>query len=301
MARVRCFLTNHIGGGYYFNNNVTKDIEMKLVNSIDDYTRLLDECLNKSGVVYNHMLLPQHVEKFIREKHLHYEDYGESRVFFCDERDFYKLYCFLIPNEVRNISSKDKPQIIECIYKDKKDCDNKDNLHSQISDLGFSEYAVNLRVKAIFDNNNTFDINKAQIKEGVFWGHPNHEDIEDIYKIWESLDKYDSIIPRNEEMIRLVNDKELITLKIDNKVCAVAKIKKENRKTGSTWLVAVDASYRNQGLATLLYKVCFSFMREKGYRQAIQWCDKTNTPILNTIKKLGFELDRIISKEYILF
>ena len=72
MAGVRCFLTNHIGGGYYFNNNVTMDIEMKLVNSIDEYTRLLDECLNKSGVVYNHMLLPQHVEKFIREKHLYY-------------------------------------------------------------------------------------------------------------------------------------------------------------------------------------------------------------------------------------
>lgn len=288
-------------GGYYSNNDIVKDAEMKLVNSIDDYTKLLDECLAKSGVVYNHMLLPQHAAKSIREKHLYYETYGDSRVFFCDEKDFYKLYCFLIPNEICNITSKDKPQIIERIYKEKKDKENRNNLHLQIINLGFSEYTVNLRVKAIFDNNNTFDISNAQVKEGVFWEHPNHEDIKDIYKIWESLDKYDSIIPRNEEMIRLVNDKELITLKIDNKVCAVAKIKEENHKTGSTWLVGVDENYRNRGLATLLYKVCFSFMREKGYRQAIQWCDKTNTPILNTIKKLGFEPDRIISKEYILF
>lgn len=273
---------------------------MKRVTDVAHYSKLLDESLSKAEIIYNHLLLPQHVEKYIIANNLQYEDYGDSRIFFCNEKDFYKLYCFVNKNENLNILKKDKPQIIECIYDNEKSGLRKE-LHERITSMGFIEYTENLRVKASIGENNILDISKTELKEDILWGHPDRQDVEDIYRIWESLDKFDSTIPRIDEMFNLIENEELVTLKNGNKVCAVAKWKEENRRTASIWLVAVDTDYRNRGLATCLYKVIITFVKEKGYKQVIQWCDKNNLPILNTISKLGFVHDKIVSKEYILF
>ena len=54
---------------------------MKRVTDVAHYSKLLDESLSKAEIIYNHLLLPQHVEKYIIANNLQYEDYGDSRIF----------------------------------------------------------------------------------------------------------------------------------------------------------------------------------------------------------------------------
>ena len=276
-------------------------MSLKLIHNVKQYSMLLDECLEKKDIVYNDVLFPKDAEEYILKKRLFYKDVCGSRLFFCEEKDFYKLHCYLSIDEDISIEKRDKPQIIECIFKHGSISTNYSIMHKKLLNIGFKKYAKNIRVKAQISDSNICALKNNCIEGSLSWGYPDKKDLNRIYHIWQSLDKYDSTIPRELELLHMINSKQLVVIRNNDQICAVARMKEENRRTSSIWLVAVANEYRNKGIATILYKVIISLMNEKGYKQVLQWCDNNNVPILNTIKKLGFEADGVVSKEYIIF
>lgn len=113
------------------------------------------------------------------------------------------------------------------------------------------------------------------------------------------MDIYNSTIPEEKKLKEMLEEKELITVWKEGKICGVARVKLENRRTGSIWLITVSKELRRQGIATELYRLCFSILKEKGCRYVIQWCDEKNQAVLSASEKFGFQSDGTISSSYI--
>ena len=274
---------------------------MKRVNSLEEYSLLLDEYLGgKNKIVYNHMLLPREIQIYIDEHKLFYEKYGEGGIgFICDENFFYKLYCFIDRDMSVIIPQKDKAQIVECIYHTGT-LDSYHQIVDKLQDNGFKIYVENIRMSIDLSDIETLNyLNNRCVGDGLVWGIAEKTDVGQLFDLWSVLDQYNSIIPREEELRDFIEKKEIIVIKKQNHICAAARIKSENKKVLSVWLVAVDPSMRRKGMATKLYRIIMSIAERKGHSCIIQWCDKTNFPVLEVVKRIGFKLSNLESREYI--
>lgn len=274
----------------------------KEVCSLEQYAVLMDACTeNIPDLIYNHMLLPKEAGGFIEEGKLYYEQCGgEGIIFFADERDFYKLYCFVSESGSIKPVQMDKPQIVECIYSTRRSDEQIEKMKQKILEMGFQLYVEDIRVCASLDEASEYDVHMEKMKNDLTWGYAAKEDLPRIYTLWSSLDPYNSIVPKEEEALEIIEKKELVCIKKQGRICAAARMKEENRKTASIWLVAVGKEFRRQGIATELYKLLFSIAKDKGYSRVMQWCDEKNHAIQITAEKLGFQFDGLKSNSYIL-
>lgn len=142
-------------------------------------------------------------------------------------------------------------------------------------------------------------MDKKNLRQDLSWKYASEEDILAIYELWEIMDIYNSTIPEEKKLKEMLEEKELITVWKEGKICGVARVKLENRRTGSIWLITVSKELRRQGIATELYRLCFSILKEKGCRYVIQWCDEKNQAVLSASEKFGFQSDGTISRSYI--
>ena len=274
---------------------------MKRVQNLEQYSTLVDECIETyNNIIYNCMLLPKEINEIIKKSKLYYEKINGGIVFFRDEKDFYKLYLFISEDIDIKFDKKEKPQVIECIYTDKLESINFEQIKKKIKKAGFKFYTKNIRVKTFLEEYNEGCINDILDKDGLWWEYLTSEEYCKVYELWSSLDKYNSIIPRKSELLESVDNKRILCIKNKSGICAVAQIKEESRKVASIWLVAVDERSRRKGIATNLYRVLLYTIKKSGYSFAMQWCDQSNEAIIQTVYKLGFQFDTLKSKSYIL-
>lgn len=274
----------------------------KAVCSLEQYFTLMDACMeNIPDLIYNHMLLPKEVRGFIENGKFYYEQYdGDGIIFLTDERDFYKLYCFVSESGSIEPTKLDKPQVIECIYSVQR-CDEQiEKMKQKILDMGFNLYVKNMRVRTNLDEISECDAYMGKMKNDLTWCYAEKKDLPEIYNLWSLLDRYNSILPKEEEAFGMIQAGELICLKKNGIICAIARMKEENRKMASTWMLVVSQEFRHQGIATELYKLLLSIAKAKGYSKVMHWCDEKNTAIQNTTEKLGFQFDGLKSNSYIL-
>ncbi len=274
----------------------------KAVCSLEQYFMLMDACMeNIPDLIYNHMLLPKEVSGFIEEGKFYYEQYdGDGIIFLTDERDFYKLYCFVSESGNIEPAKLDKPQIIECIYSSRRSDEQIEKMKQKVWDMGFRLYVKNIRVRTSLDEVSECDACMGKMKNDLTWSYAVKEDLPDIYTLWSLLDRYNSILPKEEEALGMIQKGELICVKKHGTICAAARMKEENRKMASTWLLVVGQEFRHQGIATELYKLLLSIAKVKGYSRVMHWCDEKNNAIQNTTEKLGFQFDGLKSNSYIL-
>ena len=273
---------------------------MKRINSLEEYSLLLDGYLEKSNkIVYNQMLLPREIQTYIGEHKLFYEKYGESGIgFICDEKFFYKLYCFVDKDMSVVIPQKDKAQIVECIYR--TGTLDSYQIVDKIQDNGFKIYVENIRMSIDLSGIETLNyLDNRCVGDGLAWEIAEKTDVDQLFDLWSVLDQYNSIIPREKELLEFIEKKEIIVIKKQNHICAAARIKSENKKVLSVWLVAVDPSMRRRGMATELYRIIISIAERNGHSCIIQWCDKTNLPVLEVVKRIGFKSSNLESRGYI--
>ena len=273
---------------------------MKKILELDQYWDLLNKYQEKiPDMVYNHMMLPGEAAPHIDEGKLYYEEQKDGIVFSVKERDFCKLYFYISEESDIDLPEKDRPQLIECIYREEKEDSHTQKLRKKTEAAGFCPYVKNIRIRAEIKEKDLIPLDKKNLRQDLFWKYASEEDILAIYDLWEIMDIYNSTIPEEKKLKEMLEEKELITVWKEGKICGVARVKLENRRTGSIWLITVSKELRRQGIATELYRLCFSILKEKGCRYVIQWCDEKNQAVLSASEKFGFQSDGTISRSYI--
>lgn len=274
---------------------------MKKIDSVAAYSTLIENAKKTHGqLIYNTMFLPKDLNTMIDLDKLYYEEAEANLFFLCKEKDFYKGYFFVGNNTKLSIEKKDKPVVVELVYSQKLG-NNPEEQGKVLADAGFQFYVKNIRTKAAVAD---FDMPVEDILEeettGFYWRFATDEDKASIYHLWSSLDIYDSIIPDDCEFCQMIAKNEIVCILREGKVCAVFRLKEENKKTVSMWLVVVDSQLRGKGLGKRMHQLAFHIAQEKGYKTIWQWSDEKNERILKTVFKMGFVPDGTESIEYIL-
>ena len=273
---------------------------MKKILEIDQYWELLNQYQEKiPDMVYNHMMLPGEAASHIEAGKLYYEEQKKGIVFSVKEKDFCKLYFYISEGAEIHLPEKDRPQLIECIYREDKEDIHIQKLRKKTEESGFYPYVKNKRIRAEIQEQDLIPLDKKNIHQNLLWKYASEEEIPAIYKLWEVMDIYNSTIPDEKNLKELLEKKEIITIWKEEKLCGAARVKMENRRTGSIWLITVSRDFRRQGIATALYKVCLSILKEKGCSYVIQWCDEKNQAVLSVSDRFGFQFDGTISCSYI--
>lgn len=274
---------------------------MKKITNFEQYTELFSHLQQKyPDMVYNHMMLPGEISHALEKNKLFYETSENGLIFYIKEKDFYKLYFFISEDAVLTVSHKDRPLLIECIYTARRPDPCVQKMQRKLSATSFVPYVENKRIRARIEETSGLSLENVQLKSGFFWRFACDADISVLYKLWKVMDIYNSTIPETEELQEFIQNREILCVCQNNQVCGVVRLKVENKKTGSIWLVAVDPHFRRQGIATELYRLSFSVLRNRGCTRVIEWCDETNKAVLSVSKQLGFQFDGIISNSYIL-
>lgn len=275
---------------------------MKKVSFLAEYSDIIKNTRRKyDKMIYNVMLLPDEIERLIGYGRFYYEEVDGGVIFYDDELDFYKLYCHLDISATVHITSRDKPQIVEFIGSTVRTDRKVEALREKFEESGIEKYVTNMRVRTSAKRHRLSEEVTAEWPSDMFWGYATSDDKPALYDIWQSLDKYDSIIPRENELDDLIDKKAIVCIYQQSNICATAKIRRENTKTDSYWLVTVDPNYRRRGIATKMYDLLLSLTEEGGREFGIQWCDISNSSIIAVTDKFGFEPDGAQSVEYIIY
>lgn len=273
---------------------------MKIIK-IEEYTDFLNKYQKKiPDVIYNHIMLPGEAASHIEKGRLFYEEQEAGIVFFVMERDFYKLYFYVSETAEIRVPKGDRPRLLEYIYMEGREDPHVEKMRRKTEELGFRPYVRNKRHRVQIHDEYLIPLDTRHLREELWWEYVSEKDAASIYHLWTVMDIYNSIIPEEQEFAEMAAAKELLTVWKRGRVCGVVRVKQENRKTGSVWLISVDRECRRQGIATELYKLSLSVLKDRGCRQVIQWCDEKNQAILSVSKRFGFCPDGTVSETYIL-
>lgn len=274
---------------------------MKKITDFEQYTKLFSHFQQKyPDMIYNHVMLPGEFSSAIEKNKLFYEMSEEVLIFYVKEKDFYKLYFFISEKAALTVSHKDKPQLIECIYSARRPDPCVQKMQQKLLKTSFVPYVENKRIRSRISESPAFSPENSQLKKDLFWRFACDADMARLYELWKGMDIYNSTIPEAEELHEFIQNQEILCACQKDQICGVVRLKMENKKTGSIWLVAVDPHFRRQGIATELYKLSFSVLKDRGCTRAIEWCDETNKAVLSLSEQLGFQFDGIKSNSYIL-
>lgn len=274
---------------------------MKKVESFEQYSNLIKDAKKLHGRLdCNTVLMPKEVLSLIQLEKLYYETRNHGVTFLCRERDFFKGYLHAAEKEPLTFSQYTMPLVVEFLYSSKM-AGRFGGLEEKLQDAEFEFYVKNVRTKCTIPEMYKKKESVQQLKQqGICWRTACREDSEFLYQIWKSLDPYDSIIPTEVEFMKMEEKGELICVSKDSRLCGAFRLKEENRKTASMWLVVVKENLRGLGIGKRLHEAAFCVAADRGYDSIWQWSDVKNDRILNTVAKMGFSPDGIESKEYIL-
>lgn len=274
---------------------------MMKIKEIKEYTDFLNKYQKEfPNMIYNHMMLPGEAADHIERGRLYYEEQEEGIVFLVKERDFYKLYFYVSETAEIHVPEGDRPRLLEYIYMEGREDPHVEKMRKKTGALGFLPHVRNKRHRALIHDEYLISLDTGRLREDLFWEYASEKDALSLCHLWTAMDIYNSAIPEGQELVEMIAANELLTIWKEGRVRGVVRVKQENRKTGSIWLVAVDGEYRRQGIASELYKLSLSVLKARGCRQAIEWCDEKNQAILFVSGKFGFQPDGTVSETYIL-
>lgn len=273
---------------------------MKIEN-LEQYTDFLNKYQKEfPDIIYNHMMLPGEAASHIERGRFYCEEQETGIVFLVREKDFYKLYFYVPERAEIHVPETDRPRLLEYISAEGREDPQVEKMRQKTEALGFRPYVRNKRHRALIRDEYLIPLDTGYLREDLLWKYASEKDAASIYRLWTVMDIYNSTIPEEREFAAMIAAKELLTVWKEGRMCGVVRIKQENRRTGSMWLMAVDREYRRQGIATELYKLSLSVLKARGCRQVIEWCDETNRAILSVSGRFGFQPDGIVSETYIL-
>ncbi len=281
---------------------VKKGLKMKRVNCFEAYTDLIKNTKDTfPSVIYNAILMPKEIQRLIEEKKLFYREMPQGLAVYRIEKDFYKLYLFLEESRIVHIEKLDKPIVVELIYSERRLDSNVLKMESKCGAMGFEPYVTNLRRTIQLETmnySNFFEVEENcqyKIKPAVL------SQSDKLIALWnESLDQYDSILPTMSELEIQIQRGEIYCLLKNGELVGAFKLKKENNKWGSIWLVAVESSQRGNGLAGVLLGEVLQKALDWGLKYCYIWTDMRNHSMERVLEKMNFRLDGIRSEEYIL-
>jgi ribosomal protein S18 acetylase RimI-like enzyme len=274
---------------------------MKKIDQLQTYTELMKTNHSIHGsIVYNVMLLPQEVQSLIDAQKLFFEVLPEGLAIYRLERDFYKLYLFLAEDKIASIQKLDKPIVLEFIYSERRIDPKVQKLEALCQTMGFDKYVTNKRRTIQLNDALTATQAAELIHQGYEIRRATLPQIGSLVHIWEeSLDKYDSIIPKTSELRELIINGEIFCLYQNAMLLGIAKLKKHNH-TSSIWMLAIKKSERGKGLAGVLMSGLLGIAHEAGLKSCYIWTDEENRAIESVSMKLNFQPDGIRSVEYII-
>ena len=155
---------------------------MKKILEIDQYWELLNQYQEKiPDMVYNHMMLPGEAASHIEASKLYYEEQKKGIVFSVKERDFCKLYFYISEGAEIHLPEEDRPQLIECIYReDKEDRGDKQKQDASVwegEESGFYPYVKNKRIRAEIQEQDLIPLDKKNIHQNLLWKYASEEEI----------------------------------------------------------------------------------------------------------------------------
>lgn len=162
---------------------------MKKILEIDQYWELLNQYQEKiPDMVYNHMMLPGEAASHIEASKLYYEEQKKGIVFSVKEKDFCKLYFYISEGAEIHLPEEDRPQLIECIYREDKEDIHIQKLRKKTEESGFYPYVKNKRIRAEIQEQDLIPLDKKNIHQNLLWKYDSEEEIPAIYKLWEVMD-----------------------------------------------------------------------------------------------------------------
>lgn len=253
-------------------------------------------------VLNNTPLLPDDIERYVNRAVLSYEKYDRGLVFFCKEHGFDKLFLYVdesFDSHIdRNIGSEVK--VIEIVFSSRRINARTQAMFDLCERIGFEQYAENIRLRTKSDADIPEKYLPENWSETLSWRYAGVEDKDFLFNVWSHLDPYASLLPSDEELQEMADAEELVMLCDDGRPCCVTRMKEENSKTVSFWLVAVDPAFQGRGLVSRLYAKLMLLARERGYENVAQWTDVNNARMLRTASQFGFTQDAYVSREYIM-
>lgn len=274
---------------------------MMKIENLEQYTDFLNKYQKEfPDIIYNHMMLPGEAASHIERGRFYCEEQETGIVFLVREKDFYKLYFYVPERAEIHVPETDRPRLLEYISAEGREDPQVEKMRKKTEALGFRPYVRNKRHRALIRDEYLIPLDTGYLREDLLWKYASEKDAASIYRLWTVMDIYNSTIPEEREFAAMIAAKELLTVWKEGRMCGVVRIKQENRRTGSMWLMAVDQEYRRQGIATELYKLSMSVLKSRGYSQVIEWCDETNQAILSVSGRFGFQPDGTVSETYIL-
>lgn len=273
----------------------------KQITSFKQYIQLTDINEREHGhIIYNVMMFPGEAEKLIDAGKLYCEKLNCGLAIYRCEQDFDKLYLYIDETGEPNIPPKEKPVIIEFIYISRLPNNDAEQLESRIKNGDFDFHVKNIRRKMKTEMFVRDEIEKSIEQAGCRLGKAGLRDVKAIIGLWQnSLDRCNSIILTEDEIIQAVHDSELVCIYKGDCVKGVAHLRRENKKTGSIWLVAVSSEMRGLGLGKLLMKAVLVEAAEAGAKNCFIWTDEKNIVMSKTLESIGFVPDGMTSVEYI--
>jgi len=269
---------------------------VETVNDINHYSALIKESIIKDKQnISNCFLMPDGINRYTQNSRMFWERVQNGIIFICEEKDFYYLYFYLNNQEITLYDKWrekfNKPVIIDLVHWESKKPQTLIGVENQLIINGFCQYKKYKRM--LLD----IHINKNSSTDQIFQkisfyqiGYAQSSDHSKIQSVWRNtLDIYSTPMPSDNELVELIEKKQIICgFEKNNKLVAALQIGL-NRNTCYINRIAVDKGHRRHGLAQALLNYCFSFHHE--VNKYFLWVEELNSPAIRLYLKNGFSFD----------
>ncbi|MCE5257638.1 MAG: GNAT family N-acetyltransferase [Chloroflexi bacterium] len=256
----------------------------------------------------NCYLLPEAITRCAGQGRLYYERLESGSAFLCAEGSYYHLYYYVEGDRPFCYNPKDKPVIIETVYKAAERQANQSEPFSQWTANGFVLHKTSRQfmlnpLPAREQLAEQLAQAKARLHDAGFeLATAGAAQLTEVQALWAgALDPFDFTYLSDEEL-RCELDQGRVSCVADacGSLCAVLLIIFERGASNCRHLVTGAAYRRSVGMGTALVLDWLVKAAAQGKSKCLAWIDQTNIPSLNLFAKLGFQATGRLSDQLLL-
>lgn len=274
---------------------------MQQVNDLNHFSALIKEAkISSEKLITNCFLLPAQIHPLTQQKKIFAEHMNNGICFLCDVGDFYNLYFYLPDGIEIRYKQKDKPVVINFVYRNSSQTDALRGVKEKWIVGGFSRYKSYRRMSLDAGSGETISRENQLIQNCAYTvTFAQNQHLDELLTLWRNtLDIYSNAMPSKEEMERLLDTQQVLCIQDHNRhVIAALQMQAEN-KICSIQHVAVDEKHRRRGLAKILLN--YGFAESRNINRYILWVEDKNIPAIHLYLEFGFKYDGMSSNQLLL-
>ena len=280
---------------------------MEKVQTYEKYRELLKGYKREhKGIVTNMYMMPDKLKKIIGQGRLFYVCGEEALIFLSDEKTHFRLYFYQNEACKVNLPKLEKRILIELIFNENCETSSLNQIKELYKDAGFQFkkrcylYSASVEARERTLELEYVDVTTRLEKCHLVSEYAKEDDLFQIKLLWDKyLDKYDFEYLTKEELVHLVEQKEILIIKDHNRVIATECLMTTGNNKRLECHLAVSEKYRGYGLGKMILFQGFRKSLEEDVEFYSAWIDEENLTSIKLHLKAAVKTERVL-EHYIL-